>query len=80
MMIAATEGEKVEGAKYRRTIGRWVIVATDDGRYVGTVMDDMPRTHEPKRVRVQRGSRQGDVLMPGAYKLVGFLEETEVDP
>jgi hypothetical protein len=63
----------------RTCIGDWVVILHNDYQHVGTVIDCVAGTNEPKRVRIQRGPLQGAVVMPWQYKLKRFLSETEVD-
>ena len=61
-------------------IGRWVEVLHDGQLFIGTVIDEVPGTHRPKRIRVQRGYLQGEVLMPAQYVFRGWAEDNEIDP
>lgn len=68
--------------------GRWVVVlapakagSQEEVLQVGTVVDFMAgEVDKPKRIRIQRGARQGEVVGIGEYVFKGWLEETEVDP
>ena len=61
-------------------IGRWVEILVDGVLFAGTVMDNVSGTSLPKRVRIQRGYRQGDVVQPGEYEIHQFINPEEVDP
>jgi len=61
-------------------IGRWATVLHDNQLHVGTVMDLIAGTSLPKRIRIQRGKMQGNVLQPYEYVFKGWLDETEIDP
>lgn len=63
----------------RPTIGRWVVVVHRGLQRVGTVMDQVAGTDRPKRVRIQRGDLQGQVVGLGEYDFLRWLEDTEVD-
>lgn len=64
----------------QNNIGRWVTVLHDNQLHVGTVMDLIAGTDKPKRVRIQRGGMQGNVLQPYEYTFKSWLEEEEIDP
>lgn len=61
-------------------IGRWAEIVHDGRMHVGTVIDVVAGTDKPKRIRIQRGSKQGEVVMPGEYQFRGWLDETQIDP
>ena len=62
-------------------IGRWAVILIGDSMHVGTAIDHVAgRQDVPKRIRIQRGARQGDVVMLGEYEFKTWLDETQVDP
>lgn len=61
-------------------IGSWVVIYHDDELHIGTVMDLVAGTNTPKRVRIQRGYLQGEVVQPHQYKFKAFMKEEDVDP
>jgi hypothetical protein len=61
-------------------IGAWVVVMHANRKCVGTVIDCVAGTDKPKRVRIQWGDGQGEVLQPGQYTLKSWLKETPIDP
>lgn len=61
-------------------VGRWCEILYRDMRHAGTVIDHIAGEDTPKRVRIQRGPMQGDVVQLGEYEFMGWLEETEIDP
>lgn len=54
-------------------IGRMAIVRYRKKFLTVSVMDAVAGENKAKRVRIQKGPRQGDVLMPGEYQLMEFL-------
>jgi len=66
----------------RPVIGRWAQVLHKARRLivVGTVIDAYPGTQRAKRIRIQRGPLQGEVVQPHEYEFKGFIEDEEVDP
>lgn len=60
-------------------VGTWVVIEHLKRQYVGTVMDTVAGTNQPKRVRIQRGPLQGEVVIPSQYTYLHPLAETEVD-
>ena len=63
----------------RAMIGQWIVLLHNDRQYVGTVIDCVAGTSTPKRVRIQRGDLQGEVVQPHEYKMMRLLAETDVD-
>ena len=61
-------------------IGRWVVILHGGLLHVGTVMDLVAGTDTPKRIRIQRGPLQGEVVQPHEYVFKSWLEDEEVDP
>ena len=61
-------------------IGRWVEIIVENRRHVGTVIDNVAGTNLPKRIRIQRGYRQGDVVQQHEYHIHQFINPEEVDP
>lgn len=66
--------------KPRGTIGRWVVIVHDGLLHVGTVIDCVAGTNSPKRIRIQRGPRQGIVVQPHEYQFRNWLEDEDIDP
>lgn len=64
----------------QNNIGRWVTVLHDNELLVGTVIDLVAGTKTPKRVRIQRGRMQGNVLQPYEYVFKNWLSDEEIDP
>lgn len=58
--------------------GSWAVILHDNRQLVGTVVDMLTRV-KPKRVRVQRGAMQGEVLMPSQYSFHHWLSGSEID-
>lgn len=63
-----------------RNIGRWAVVLHNNLLHVGTVIDLVAGTNKPKRIRIQRGSLQGEVLQPHEYSFKNWLADEEIDP
>lgn len=63
-----------------RNIGRWAVVLHDNALHIGTVIDLVAGTSKPKRIRIQRGQCQGNVLQPHEYKFKNWTEAEEIDP
>lgn len=61
-------------------IGAWVTVLHQESLHVGTVLDLVAGTNTPKRIRIQRGPRQGEVVQPHEYKFKAFLKDEDIDP
>lgn len=61
-------------------IGRWVVVLHDNMLHVGTVIDLVAGTNKPKRIRVQRGPCQGNVLQPYEYVFKNWTNAEDIDP
>lgn len=65
-------------------IGRWAIVyvpVRGGVLLVGTVIDFVAGEPEkPKRIRIQRGNMQGQVLGLGEYTFQCFVQPTQIDP
>lgn len=60
--------------KVASPIGKLAVIRSEGQQHVATVIDATPDL-KAKRVRVQSpGPIQGNVLMPGGYVLVEFLE------
>jgi len=57
----------------RNVIGRFVVVKFGGKKMNATIIDRVYGTNRPKRVRVQEGPEQGNVLMPHEYELIGFI-------
>jgi hypothetical protein len=74
--MPATYEIKVE----KNCIGAWVAVVHQDSLHVGTVLDLVAGTNTPKRIRIQRGPLQGDVVQPHEYQFKAFLKDEEIDP
>ncbi len=64
----------------KNNIGRWVVVLHNNLLYVGTVIDLVAGTDTPKRIRLQRGPYQGNVLQPYEYVFKDWIQDEEVDP
>lgn len=60
-------------------IGSWAVILHDGRQLVGTVIDTIAGTTTPKRIRVQRGTLQGEVLQPSQYEFKSWLSEVDVD-
>lgn len=61
--------------KIKPVIGRMAIVMDlkHGGRiHTASVLDAVAGTNRAKRVRLQTGVHQGEVLMPGQYRLLEF--------
>ena len=61
-------------------IGRWVVILYDEQLHVGTVMDCIAGTDSPKRIRIQRGPKQGEVIQPCDYTFKNWLADEDIDP
>jgi hypothetical protein len=59
-------------------IGAYVMVRVKSDKTLvgGTVIDKMPRRYggAAKRVRLQTGEHAGEVLMPGDYDIMEFID------
>lgn len=57
-------------------IGRTAVIAYQGKSYVGTVIDLVAGTDQPKRIRITRDVfLQGQVLQPSQYDFKGWAED-----
>lgn len=64
----------------KNCIGSWVSIVHQDSMHVGTVLDLVAGTNTPKRIRIQRGALQGEVVQPHEYTFKSFLKNEDIDP
>lgn len=57
-------------------IGRFAVVRHGKKFLTVSVIDAVAGENKAKRVRIQKGPRQGEVLMPSEYQFMEFIDAT----